>query len=51
MRVLCCICRDWATMIVYDKGWWKPSCLTCWPKIDIPKNAGNLPLSGELVYL
>ncbi len=51
--IRCCVCRVFpATSIIYDRGWYKPSCLTCWPKIDIPKHPQtNLPVSGELVNL
>jgi hypothetical protein len=50
--VRCCVCHGHAIMIVWDRGWHKPSCLTCWPQIDILKHPQtNLPVSGELVYL
>lgn len=49
--IRCCVCRGHATFIVYNNGWVKPSCLTCWPRIDIPKDARNWPVDGVLVYL
>jgi hypothetical protein len=51
MKIRCCVCKGFATTIVYDGGWHKPSCLTCWPRIDIPKLDDNHPTTGVLVYL
>lgn len=47
----CCVCRAPAVMLIYDRGWHMPSCLSCWPKIAVLKDSSNLPISGELVYL
>lgn len=49
--IRCCICKGFATQIIYDNGWRKPSCETCWPAVDVPKTAENLPAAGELVFL
>lgn len=49
--IRCCMCKGFATQIIYDNGWSKPSCETCWPLIDVLKLSNNHPVSGELICL